>query len=141
MENKTDQSQLKLVTFDKIENVHARLPDINAANNVGMCLLDVLENLSRATEAMSNSKVIYKNVRQLLSDNDQVLEIFFMVNIILKGFLLFIEGDEWDEVVADNESHVYPPPAAEFLQKVYRTNFKDAKPVEPKSPIKLVNSE
>lgn len=138
-EIKTDQPGPKPVQFDLIENAHARLMDLTAANNVGVCLLDVLENLARATEALENPKLDFKEIKNMLCDNEQVLQIFFIVNIILKGFLLMVDGKKWEDVVNDNENHVYPKPAVDFLKKVYATNFADnEKKPEQKSPITIV---
>lgn len=125
------------LTFDRIEDAEARLMDINAANGVGLCLLEMLEIVAKATEILDNKKIDLVTVRKQLLKNDQVLDIFFIVNMILKGILTMMDGEDWIKTV-EKEDHLYPQSAINFLKRVYETDFSDTIEYDQESPITII---
>lgn len=106
-----------------------------AANCVAANLSNIFDELKAAAEHISETGADLKNLKKLLSENETVVEVFFQVNMILKGFLVVIEGEEWERCKR-TAKHNYPPGVIEFLQEVHNGTWN----VKPKPP-KIVNIE
>ena len=119
-----------LITLTPIENdPDGRIADTTTANAIGLHLLNVIEQLATAADRTIAANVNIDKLKELLSSQTEIVEMFFIINVILKGFLVLLEGDEWLEAIKNQENHLYPPSTIAFLKKVHSHEF--VRPVPP----------
>ena len=121
---------LKLGTGDN------RVQDEMSANITAAHLSEVFDNLKAAAENISETGADLNVLRQLLSENATVVEVFFQINIMLKGLHLLIEGDEWEKSIG-SANHDFSQNVIAFLKAVHADNWN----VQPPKPPKIVNIE
>ncbi len=117
--------------FVEVGSTNFRMIDEVGANVVTAQIIQALEALNLAAEHVAGTDIDLNALRQLLSKDKNTLESFFLVNMILKGFLLTIEGDEWERYLAAG-NHEYSPNVMKFLRDVHNHTFDDQLPEKPK---------
>lgn len=113
-----------------------RMTDEVSANRVAEHLTEILSHLKKAAGGVADIGADVKALRELLSTNEDVVEIFFQINMILKGFHILVEGEQWEKSVA-SARHDYGQSVVTFLRLVHNENFN----VKPPEPPKVVNIE
>ena len=106
-----------------------------AVNCMAAKFLGALNELVDAAEDIASMEPDLKNVSELLKGNESMVEAFFQINLILKGFLVLIEGEEWERALRTSV-HTYPEGVQKFLHDVHDGTWN----VKPKPP-KIVNIE
>lgn len=128
MENKKDKRDEQ---FIEIGSTNFRMKDEVGANVVTAQIIQALDALNVAAEHVAEMQVDLNALKQLLSKDKNTLEAFFLVNMILKGFLLTIEGKEWERYL-EAGNHKYSPNVMQFLKDVHNAEFDDPPPGKPK---------
>ena len=113
-----------------------RMVDEVSANNITGHLSEVLEHLRDAATNIAETGADLKALRELLSTDKEVVERFFQINMILKGLMLLVEGEEWEKAV-ESANHDYGQSVITFLRLVHNENWN----VKPPEPPKVVNIE
>lgn len=117
--------------FTDIGSTNFRMVDEVGANVVTAQIIQALEALNLAAEHVAETNVDLSALKKLLSKDKNTLESFFIVNMILKGFLLMIDGQEWDRYL-EAGNHQYSPNVMKFLREVHNHTFDEPPPEKPK---------
>ena len=121
----------KFPKLDDVASTDHRIIDEIGAKSVSAQLDLALDELKLAVNHIVETGVDLKALRQLLSENKEALERFFLINLILKGFLITLEGEEWERH-CEAANHQYTPNIIKFLQDVHTENWNVSPPKPPK---------
>ena len=126
----------KLTFIENVGQGKHRMIDEVSANCVNSHLSEVISHLRDAATNIAETGVDLKALRELLSTDKDVVERFFQINMILKGLMLLVEGEEWEKCV-ESANHNYGQSVITFLRLVHNENWN----VKPPEPPKVVNIE
>lgn len=121
----------RFIDINDIDLSKFRVKDVAGANVVTAQIIQALDALNLAAEHVADMDIDLNALRELLSRDKNTLEAFFLLNMILKGFLLTIEGDEWQRYL-DAGNHKYSPSVMTFLRNVHNHTFDEPPPEKPK---------
>ena len=119
------------IKYIKLGTGDNRVQDEVSANDTAASLSEVFDSLKAATENISDTGTDLNVLRKLLSENATVVEVFFQINIMLKGLHLLIEGEAWEKSV-ESANHNFSQGVIDFLRAVHADNWDILPPLPPK---------